>query len=325
MFLSFIEVLIIIVPFLIAIAFLTLAERKVIGSIQRRVGPNKVGYYGILQPFADGIKLFLKETVLPSHSNKSLFLLAPILSLVISFFGWGVIPFGSGLTLSDIGLGIIYLLAISSLGVYGVIFSGWSANSKYAFLGSLRSTAQIVSYEVVIGLIILIVILPSASLGLIKIVEAQKSVWYFIPLLPMFLIFLISVIAETNRAPFDLPEAESELVAGFFTEHSSLAFAYFFLAEYLSIIILSTLVSIFFLGGYIFPFLIFKNLTFISLESLVLGFKTCLILFIYIWCRASFPRLRYDQLISFTWTGILPLTLGFIILIPSILISFNFF
>jgi len=323
MFLSIIEVLIIIVPFLLSIAFLTLAERKVIGSIQRRVGPNKVGYYGILQPFADGIKLFLKETVLPSHSNKSLFLLAPILSLTLSFLGWGVIPFGSGLTLSDINLGIIYLLAISSLGVYGVIFSGWSANSKYAFLGSLRSTAQIVSYEVVIGLVILIVVLPSTSLGLIKIIEAQKSVWYIIPLLPIALIFLISVIAETNRAPFDLPEAESELVAGFFTEHSSLAFAYFFLAEYLSIILMSTLVSIFFLGGYIFPFLIIENYTFISLEALILGFKTCLILFIYIWVRASFPRLRYDQLISFTWTGILPVTLGFIILVPSILITFD--
>lgn len=320
---SLIEVLIVVLPLLLSVAFLTLAERKVMGSMQRRLGPNKVGYYGLLQPFADALKLFVKEIVLPAHSHKTLFLLAPILSLIVSFLAWGVIPFGSGLTLADIALGILYLLAISSLGVYGVIFAGWSANSKYAFLGGLRSTAQMVSYEVVIGMVILTVVLLVGSLNLTEIVESQKSVWYIIPLLPLSLMFLISAIAETNRAPFDLPEAESELVAGFFTEHSSVPFVFFFLAEYGSIILMSTLTSILFLGGYLLPFVTIENSTFLSIEGLVLGLKTCLILFIFVWVRASFPRLRYDQLMSFTWTGMLPLTLAFIILVPSILVAFE--
>jgi len=324
MLLSLIEVLILIAPLLLSVAFLTLAERKAMGSMQRRLGPNKVGYYGLLQPFADALKLFVKESVLPAHANKALFLLAPMLSLIVSLLAWGVIPFGSGLTLADISLGILYLLAISSLGVYGVIFAGWSANSKYAFLGGLRSTAQMVSYEVVIGLIILTVVLCSATLNLIDVIESQKSVWYIIPLLPLSLMFLISVIAETNRAPFDLPEAESELVAGFFTEHSSVPFVLFFLAEYGSIILMSTLVCILFLGGYLVPFVgSIENPTFLSMEGLALGLKVCVILFIFIWVRASFPRLRYDQLMSFTWTGMLPLTLGFIILVPSILMAFE--
>lgn len=324
MLLSLIEVLILIAPLLLSIAFLTLAERKAMGSMQRRLGPNKVGYYGLLQPFADALKLFVKESVLPAHANKALFLLAPMLSLIVSLLAWGVIPFGSGLTLADISLGILYLLAISSLGVYGVIFAGWSANSKYAFLGGLRSTAQMVSYEVVIGLIILTVVLCLGSLNLIDVIESQKSVWYIIPLLPLSLMFLISVIAETNRAPFDLPEAESELVAGFFTEHSSVPFVLFFLAEYGSIILMSTLVCILFLGGYLVPFVgSIENPTFLSMEGLALGLKVCVILFIFIWVRASFPRLRYDQLMSFTWTGMLPLTLGFIILVPSILMAFE--
>jgi NADH:ubiquinone oxidoreductase subunit H len=323
MLLSLIEVLIVIVPLLLSVAFMTIAERKAMGSMQRRLGPNTVGYYGLLQPFADALKLFVKESVLPAHSNKALFLLAPIMSLIISLLAWGVVPLGSGLTLADISLGILYLLAVSSLGVYGVIFAGWSANSKYAFLGGLRSTAQMVSYEVVIGLVILTVILCLGSLNLIEVIESQKAVWYIIPLLPLSLMFLISAIAETNRAPFDLPEAESELVAGFFTEHSSVPFVMFFLAEYASIILMSTLISILFLGGYLVPFVSIENPTFVSMEGFALGLKTSLILFIYIWVRASFPRLRYDQLMSFTWTGMLPLTLGFIILVPSILVAFE--
>lgn len=323
MLLSLIEVLIVIVPLLLSVAFMTIAERKAMGSMQRRLGPNTVGYYGLLQPFADALKLFVKESVLPAHSNKALFLLAPIMSLIVSLLAWGVVPLGSGLTLADISLGILYLLAVSSLGVYGVIFAGWSANSKYAFLGGLRSTAQMVSYEVVIGMVILTVILCLGSLNLIEVIESQKAVWYIIPLLPLSLMFLISAIAETNRAPFDLPEAESELVAGFFTEHSSVPFVMFFLAEYASIILMSTLISILFLGGYLVPFVSIENPTFISMEGLALGLKTSVILFIYIWVRASFPRLRYDQLMSFTWTGMLPLVLGFIILVPSILVAFE--
>jgi NADH:ubiquinone oxidoreductase subunit H len=293
------------------------------GSMQRRLGPNIVGYYGLLQPFADALKLFVKESVIPAHANKALFLLAPVLSLIVSLLSWGVIPFGSGLTLADISLGILYLLAVSSLGIYGVVFAGWSANSKYAFLGSLRSTAQMISYEVVIGLVILTVILCLGSLNLTSIIESQISTWYIIPLLPLSLMFLVSIIAETNRAPFDLPEAESELVAGFFTEHSSVPFVMFFLAEYGSIILMSTLYSILFLGGYLVPFVFFENPTFLSLEGLALGLKVCLLLFIFIWVRASFPRLRYDQLMSFCWTGMLPVALGFIILVPSIIMAFE--
>jgi NADH:ubiquinone oxidoreductase subunit H len=323
MLLSLIEVLIVIVPLLLSVAFLTLAERKAMGSMQRRLGPNIVGYYGLLQPFADALKLFVKESVIPAHANKALFLLAPVLSLIVSLLSWGVIPFGSGLTLADLSLGILYLLAVSSLGIYGVVFAGWSANSKYAFLGSLRSTAQMISYEVVIGLVILTVVLCLGSLNLTSIIESQVSTWYIIPLLPLSLMFLISIIAETNRAPFDLPEAESELVAGFFTEHSSVPFVMFFLAEYASIILMSSLFSILFLGGYLVPFVAFENPTFLSFEGLALGLKVCLLLFIYIWVRASFPRLRYDQLMSFCWTGMLPLALGFIILVPSIMVAFE--
>nr|QYC35759.1 NADH dehydrogenase subunit 1 [Apophysomyces elegans] len=323
MLLSLIEVLIVIVPLLLSVAFLTLAERKAMGSMQRRLGPNIVGYYGLLQPFADALKLFVKESVIPAHANKALFLLAPVLSLIVSLLSWGVIPFGSGLTLADLSLGILYLLAVSSLGIYGVVFAGWSANSKYAFLGSLRSTAQMISYEVVIGLVILTVVLCLGSLYLTSIIESQVSTWYIIPLLPLSLMFLISIIAETNRAPFDLPEAESELVAGFFTEHSSVPFVMFFLAEYASIILMSSLFSILFLGGYLVPFVAFENPTFLFFEGLALALKVCLLLFIYIWVRASFPRLRYDQLMSFCWTGMLPLALGFIILVPSIMVAFE--
>lgn len=273
---------------------------------------------------ADALKLFVKESVIPAHSNKALFLFAPIISLITSLLAWGVIPFGAGLTLSDLSLGILYLLAVGSLGIYGVVLAGWSANSKYAFLGGLRSTAQMISYEVVMGLVILTVIILTGSLNLTNIIQNQISVWYIIPLLPMGLMFLITIVAETNRAPFDLPEAESELVAGFFTEHSSVPFVMFFLAEYASIILMSTLYSILFLGGYLLPYFGEVNILFNLFGGLSLGIKTSLILFIYIWLRASFPRLRYDQLMSFCWTGMLPIVLGFIILVPCIGVAFEF-
>jgi NADH-ubiquinone oxidoreductase chain 1 len=324
MLLSFIEVLIVIVPLLLSVAFVTIAERKVMGSMQRRLGPNKVGYYGLLQPFADALKLFVKESVIPAHSNKVLFLFAPMISFITSMLAWGVIPFGAGLTLSDLSLGIFYLLAVGSLGIYGVVLAGWSANSKYAFLGGLRSTAQMISYEVVMGLEILTVIILTGSLNVTNIIQNQISIWYIIPLLPMGLMFLITIVAETNRAPFDLPEAESELVAGFFTEHSSIPFVMFFLAEYASMILMSTLYSILFLGGYLLPYFGEVNILLNIFSGLSLGIKTCLILFIYIWLRASFPRLRYDQLMSFCWTGMLPIVLGFIILIPCIGVAFEF-
>src|SRR6478735_10106919 len=306
MLLSFIEVLIVIVPLLLSVAFVTIAERKAMGSMQRRLGPNRVGYYGLLQPFADALKLFVKESVIPAHSNKALFLFAPIISLITSLLAWGVIPFGSGLTLADLSLGIFYLLAVGSLGIYGVVLAGWSANSKYAFLGGLRSTAQMISYEVVMGLVILTVIILTGSLNLTNIVQNQISVWFIIPLLPMGLMFLITIVAETNRAPFDLPEAESELVAGFFTEHSSVPFVMFFL------------------GDYLLPYFGEVNILFNIFSGLSLGIKTSLIVFIYIWLRASFPRLRYDQLMSFCWTGMLPIVLGFIILVPCIGVAFEF-
>ncbi|CAO3619339.1 unnamed protein product [Cunninghamella blakesleeana] len=302
---------------------MTIAERKAMGSMQRRLGPNRVGYYGLLQPFADALKLFVKESVLPAHSNKALFLLAPIITLIVSLLSWGVMPFGSGLALADLSLGMLYLLAVSSLGVYGTLFAGWSANSKWAFLGGLRSTAQMVSYEVIMGLILLSVVLLVGSFNFTEIVNSQLSVWYIVPLLPISLMFLIAIVAETNRAPFDLPEAESELVAGFFTEHSSVPFVMFFLGEYASIILMSTLYSILFLGGYLLPYFGEANIGLFTLSGLSLGLKTSLLLFMFIWISASFPRLRYDQLMSLCWTGLLPLALGFIILVPCVLIAFE--
>ena len=283
MLLSLIEVLIVIVPLLLSVAFMTIAERKAMGSMQRRLGPNRVGYYGLLQPFADALKLFVKESVLPAHSNKALFLLAPIITLIVSLLSWGVMPFGSGLALADLSLGMLYLLAVSSLGVYGTLFAGWSANSKWAFLGGLRSTAQMVSYEVIMGLILLSVVLLVGSFNFTEIVNSQLSVWYIVPLLPISLMFLIAIVAETNRAPFDLPEAESELVAGFFTEHSSVPFVMFFLGEYASIILMSTLYSILFLGGYLLPYFGEANIGLFTLSGLSLGLKTSLLLFMFIW------------------------------------------
>lgn len=320
---SLLEVLIVIVPMLLAVAFMTIIERKQLAAMQRRVGPNTVGYYGILQPFSDALKLILKETVIPAQSNKILFYLAPVFTLIFSLLGWGVIPFGPGLTLSDFSLGILYTLALSSLGIYGILFAGWSANSKYAFLGSLRSTASMISYELILSTAVIIVIILTGSFNITNIIENQQSIWYIFPLLPVFIFFFISILAETSRTPFDLQEAESELVAGFFTEHSSIIFVFFFLSEYSSIVLMSSLTSILFFGGYNFPE-IFENNSVINLQSVILGLKTCLFCFLFVWFRATLPRLRYDQLMLFCWTGMLPIAIAFTILVPSILIAFDY-
>jgi NADH-ubiquinone oxidoreductase chain 1 len=319
---NLIDVLIVILPVLLSVAFMTIIERKQLAAHQRRVGPTVVGYYGIMQPFADALKLILKETVIPSQSNKVLFYLAPVSTLIFSLLGWGIIPFGQGLTLFDFSLGIFYTLALSSLGVYGILFAGWSANSKYAFLGSLRSTAAMISYELILSSAILIIILLAGSFNYSTIIEVQQSVWFIVPLLPVFIFYFISILAETSRTPFDLQEAESELVAGFFTEHSSVPFVFFFLAEYSSIVLFSCITAILFLGGYNLPEII-VNGSFINLQSIILGLKTCIFCFLFVLFRATLPRLRYDQLISLCWINLLPIAVAFIILVPSILVAFD--
>lgn len=319
---TILEILIVLVPTLLSVAFMTIIERKVMASMQRRIGPNIVGYYGVMQPFADALKLVVKEQIIPSISTKSLFFLAPMLALLFSLLGWGVIPFGAGLALSDFSLGILYSFALSSIGVYGILFAGWSANSKYAFLGSLRSTAQMISYELIYSSAVLIVIVLCASFNITEIIESQESIWYIIPLLPIFILFFISCLAETNRTPFDLPEAESELVAGFMTEHSGMIFVFFFLAEYCSIVLMSTFTAILFLGGYSFPQIIYND-TFINIQSIILGTKAVFFMFVFVWIRATLPRLRYDQLMVVCWTGMLPFAIAFLILCPSILIAFD--
>jgi NADH-ubiquinone oxidoreductase chain 1 len=319
---NLIDVLTVILPMLLSVAFMTIIERKQLAAHQRRVGPTVVGYYGIMQPFADALKLILKETVIPSQSNKVLFYLAPVSTLIFSLLGWGIIPFGQGLTLFDFSLGIFYTLALSSLGVYGILFAGWSANSKYAFLGSLRSTAAMISYELILSSAILIIILLAGSFNYSTIIEVQQSVWFIVPLLPVFIFYFISILAETSRTPFDLQEAESELVAGFFTEHSSVPFVFFFLAEYSSIVLFSCITAILFLGGYNLPEII-VNGSFINLQSIILGLKTCIFCFLFVLFRATLPRLRYDQLISLCWINLLPIAVAFIILVPSILVAFD--
>jgi NADH-ubiquinone oxidoreductase chain 1 len=319
---NLIDVLCILLPILLSVAFMTIIERKQLAAHQRRVGPNTVGYYGILQPFSDALKLVLKETIIPSQSNKILFYLAPVFTLIFSLLGWGIIPFGQGLAITDFSLGILYTLALSSLGVYGILFAGWSANSKYAFLGSLRSTAAMISYELILSSAILIIILLTGSFNLTTIIEQQQSIWFIIPLLPVFIFYFISILAETSRTPFDLQEAESELVAGFFTEHSSVPFVFFFLGEYSSIVLFSSITAILFLGGYNIPELFINN-SFINIQSIILGIKTCIFCFMFVWFRATLPRLRYVQLIEFCWLNLLPVAVAFIILVPSILIAFD--
>ena len=324
-----VNVLLIILPVLLAVAFMTIIERKQLAAMQRRVGPNTVGIYGVLQPFADALKLILKENVIPAQSNKIIFYLAPVSSLIFSLLGWGIIPFGPGLAISDFSLGILYTLALSSLGVYGILFAGWSANSKYAFLGSLRSTAAMISYELVLSSAILIIILVTGTLNLTAIVEFQESIWLIVPLLPVFIFFFLSILAETSRTSFDLQEAESELVGGFFTEHSSVPFVFFFLSEYSSIVLFSCLTSILFLGGYNLPSIISDKWAlaeyWLNISSAALGIKTCVFCFFFVWFRATLPRLRYDQLMELCWLYVLPVAVAFILLIPSLILGFGYF
>jgi NADH-ubiquinone oxidoreductase chain 1 len=316
------EGLSVIVPALLAVAFMTIIERKALAAMQRRVGPNTVGYYGVLQPFADALKLIVKETVIPAQANKVLFYLAPVIAILVSLLGWAIIPFGQGLALSDFSMGVIYTLTLSSFGIYGVLFAGWSANSKYAFLGGLRSTAAMISYELILSSAIIVIIILSGSFNYTKIIDAQQAIWFIVPLFPVFILFFIAILAETSRTPFDLQEAESELVAGFFTEHSSIIFVLFFLAEYSSIVLFSSITSILFFGGYNLPE-IFINDTYLNIQSIVLGIKTCVFCFLFVWFRATFPRVRFDQIIVFCWTGLLPVVMAFIILVPCILVAFD--
>lgn len=311
----------IIVPLLVAVAYLTLLERKVMASMQQRRGPNVVGLFGLLQPLADGLKLLIKETILPSSANTIIFILAPIITFLLALVTWSVIPFGAGMVLIDLNVGILFVFAISSLGVYGIIAAGWSSNSKYSFLGALRSAAQMVSYEVSIGLIIMCVLLCAGSLNLSEIVYAQKEVWYCVPLFPLFIMFFISGLAETNRAPFDLPEAEAELVSGYNTEYAAMGFALFFLGEYANMILMCSVLSILFLGGWL-PLI---NISPFNLIPGVLwfGFKVTILLFVFVWVRAAFPRYRYDQLMRLGWKVFLPFSLAWVLFVSGIFIGLD--
>jgi len=298
------------IPILLIVALFTLFERKILGGIQRRRGPNVVGLWGILQPFADAFKLIFKETIIPGLSNLILFILAPVLTFTLSWLSWSVIPFTYGAVLSDINLGLLFLFSISSLGVYGIIISGWSSNNKYAFLGSLRSAAQFVSYEVSIGISIMPVLICTGTLNLTNIVQFQDKLWFFLPLWPSLVLFFIAALAETNRVPFDLPEAESELVSGYNVEYAATTFVLFFLAEYSNILIMSSLITIFFFGGWLPLF----NFSFLFLIPgwVWISTKVCIVVFFFILIRATVPRYRYDQLMNIGWKVLLPVSLAYL-------------
>ena len=370
-------VIVTILPVLLSVAFVTIAERKTMASMQRRLGPNLVGFYGLLQPFADALKLLIKEYITPTQANLVLFFLGPIITLLFSLYGYAMIPYGPGIAISDFNLGILYMLAVSSLATYGILLAGWSANSKYAFLGSLRSTAQLISYELILSSALLVLVFLSGTFNLSIIVEIQKSIYFFFLVPPLYIIFYIAAVAETNRAPFDLAEAESELVSGFMTEHAAGIFVFFFLAEYASIILICILITIVFLGGYeilglidtilgfILPIIfiissfidtlvenimnifyskaevsqfsndikeskivdlstIFSNNNVLSvLYPLNLGIKSFSLVFLFILIRASYPRLRFDKLMSCCWTELLPLTIAIILFVPCISFLYN--
>lgn len=309
-------------PILLAVAFLTLFERKLLGAVQRRKGPNVIGFWGLLQPFADAFKLLLKEIVVPSVANKFSFFSAPVLIFGLSLLSWLVIPFGSGFVLIDINIGILYIFAISSLNVYGLIIAGWASNSRYAFLGALRSSAQMISYEVSIGLILLSLVLVVASLNLNDIILFQKySIWFIIPFFPCYLLFLISMLAETNRAPFDLPEAEAELVSGYNVEYSSIGFALFFIGEYANIILMSSFCTVLFFGGW--SFFGFDNVINMYCSLIIFIIKIILHVVFFIMVRSAYPRYRYDQLMQLGWKVFLPLSFSYLFLNSSVLYFFN--
>lgn len=303
--------LILIITVLIGVAYFTLVERKILSSIQRRKGPNVVGVLGLMQPLADGFKLFLKEIIIPSSADTFLFMLAPLITFVLSILAWGVIPVGESMVLSDLPLGVLYIFVISSLEVYGVVLAGWASNSRYAFLGSLRTIAQMISYEISIGFIIVSVVIVSGSLNLTTIVKMQKDIWFIIPLFPMFFMFIISILAETNRHPFDLPEAESELVSGYNVEYSGISFALFFLGEYASMFLMSCLTVILFLGGWNF----FGYVGFFS--PFIFGVKVMVFVFFFVWARAALPRYRYDQLMRLGWKVFCPFTLAWTVFLGA--------
>ena len=310
------KTLAILVPILIMMAYLTLAERRVLAAMQLRKGPNVVGPFGLWQPFADALKMVMKETVIPQGANRFLFLMAPMLTFGLAAIAWAVIPVDDGWAIADINVGVLYLFAISSLGVYGIIIAGWASNSKYAFMGAMRSAAQMVSYEVSMGFVIVTVLLCVGSLNLNDIVMAQRHVWFVLPLFPMAIIFFISTLAETNRSPFDLPEGESEIVAGFMVEYSAMAFALFFLGEYMNMILMSSLTTILFLGGWLAPF----GIPFVPGPIWFL-LKVLALLFVFIWVRGTFPRYRYDQLMRLGWKVFLPFSLGWLVLTAGFLLA----
>ena len=321
-----IKIVAIVIPVMLSVAYLTLAERKIIGGMQLRKGPNIVGPFGLLQPIADGLKLFLKETIIPSGASRGVFILAPCVTFVLALVAWSVIPFGDGMVLADINVGILFLFAISSLGVYGILMAGWASNSMYAFLGALRSAAQMVSYELAMGFIIITVLMCVGSLNLTDIVMAQKGEygmlnWFGVLMFPMAVIFFISTLAETNRHPFDMPEAEAELVAGYNVEYSAMAFALFFLGEYANMILMSGMTSVLFLGGWLPPVDIapFNMIP----GPIWFAAKIAFCLFIFIWVRATFPRYRYDQPMRLGWKVFLPLSLAAVVIVTSVLVAFD--
>jgi NADH-quinone oxidoreductase subunit H len=313
---TLIKIVLLVVPLMLGVAYLTYAERKIIGWMQVRIGPNRVGFYGLLQPIADAVKLLMKEIIIPSGANKGLFILGPILVIAPALAAWAVIPFTDTLVLANINAGLLYVMAITSMGVYGVIIAGWASNSKYAFLGAMRSAAQIVSYEIAMGFALVGVLMAAQSLNLVDIVQGQAGGahhWYFIPLFPLFIVYLIAGVAETNRAPFDVAEGESEIVAGFHVEYSGMAFAVFFLAEYANMILVATLTALMFLGGWLSP------VTFLPDGIVWWLLKTGFVLFLFLWFRATFPRYRYDQIMRLGWKVFIPITIVWIVVVGAMM------
>ena len=313
---TLIKIMAIVVPLMLGVAYLTYAERKIIGWMQVRIGPNRVGFQGLLQPIADGLKLLMKEIIIPSGANKGLFILGPILVIAPALAAWAVIPFTDTLVLANINAGLLYVMAITSMGVYGVIIAGWASNSKYAFLGAMRSAAQIVSYEIAMGFALVGVLMAAQSLNIIDIVQGQSGgmhQWYIWPLFPLFVVYLIAGVAETNRAPFDVAEGESEIVAGFHVEYSGMAFAVFFLAEYANMILVAALTALMFLGGWLSP------VGFLPDGIVWLLLKTCFVLFMFLWFRATFPRYRYDQIMRLGWKVFIPITIVWIVVVGGMM------